>query len=190
MQKLPQGQKAPAPPETLAMSTKTRHLRRIKLDTKSNVEIIFEERVIIAPGEKEEDSREKGGLYIFKGDQKPHDDLVQAMTKLRKFALESVEMPEDTKLRNQFSVVMVDIAGDMDLQNSRVKFLLSKYVKRSNANVTFGPLPQIKMYGDEFHQAKEMTKGIEELAVEVWAYMEGKNADKVKLAFSKSPISP
>ncbi len=167
------------------MSTKTRQLRKFKVDAKGNIKIKFEERVIIAPENKEEDSREVVIKYSVEGEHKPHEDLTASFTKLRKFALEIGEFPDDTKTRNQYNMVSMDIAGDKDLQNSRVVFTMGKFIKGTkNKNIKVGPLPQVVMYGEEYPKADEMTKQIEAVIAEIWLYMDGKNADKVQLAFS------
>jgi hypothetical protein len=167
----------------MSMSTKSRQLRKIKIDAKGNVEIKFEERVLIAPEGKEEDSREKTLMYSVEGDQQPHEDLRSAMTKLRKYALEICEFPDDAATRNQFSITSVVISGSMDKQDSRVMFSMGKYVKRSNKVVNIAT-PQTMMYGEEYAKAAEMTKQINEVVNEVWKYLDGKNADKVQLAFA------
>jgi hypothetical protein len=165
------------------LSTKTRQLRKIKIDARGNVEIKFQERVIIAPENSAEDSKERSLNYIVEGNHAPHEDLTTAMTKLRKYALDICEFPDDPKTRNQFSVISCVISGDMDMQNSRVMFSIGKYVKSRNKVVNIAT-PQTMMYGDEYAKADEMTKQIENVINEVWLYLDGKNADKVQMSFT------
>lgn len=162
---------------------KTRQLRKIKIDSKDNVEITFEETVIIAPMGNEESSRECVNLYTVQCQHKPHKDLLEAMLGLRKFGLDICEFTDDTKIRTQFKVTSMVISGSIEMQNSRVMFSLSKWIKSRSKAVNIAT-PQTMMFGDEYHDAEKMTKQIEKVIHEVELYLNGKNAEDIQLAFS------
>lgn len=166
----------------MTMTSKTRQLRKIAIDEAGNVHIVIEERVIIAPPEGEEESKEKILRYTVQGDYAPHNDLKDALLKCRKYALDLHEFPDDTKYRSSISVLAINISGDMDLQNSRVIFELGKYVKRAEKVVKIGKTHQNTMYGTEYEKEKEMTKAIEAVVAEVWEYLDGKNGENVQLS--------
>lgn len=155
-------------------------IAKIKMAPDANeVEIVIRQRVILAPSTGETESREKYVEWPAKTDFAPHDDLKAAMTNLRKFALDIIEMPTDEKTRTAFDVICVDISGDMDLQTSRVKLCLGKYVKRTGKTVKINDVPQVAMYNTEdYADADKMTKAIENLIAECWLYLNGKNGEQ------------
>lgn len=165
------------------MDNKTHTLKKIKIDSKENVELIFEERVTVAPEGDEEASREIRNVYVATCQHKPHKDLLEAVLGLRKYALEICEFPSDAPTRNQFTVASMVISGDMELQNSRVMFSLSKWIKSRGKTVNIAT-PQTMMFGDEYAKAAEMTKQIEKVIQEAWLYLSGKNGEKIQLAFN------
>lgn len=157
--------------------SQTLQVAKISIDQEDNVTIILQQRVIVAPSSDGEASREKYVRWSADTDFGPHPDLKAAMTGLRKYALEVVELPNDDKFRSQFDVISMDIAGDMDLQNSRVKLILGKYIKRTNKLMKINDVPQVAMYTDEYDKAKDMVKAIEKVIAECWLYLNGKNGD-------------
>lgn len=133
-------------------------------------------------GTEEEEEQIISPEYTAKSPHAPHKDFLDAMKKLRKYALESSEMTVDSKEMPQWNVSEIKIAGDMDMQNSRVQFVMSKLVKRINKYIKVGPTPQVSMYPEKddalrYHNAEAMTKEIEKVIDEAFKYLSGKYAD-------------
>lgn len=110
---------------------------------------------------------------------RPHKDLVNAMKRLRKIALEICEMPEpESKELQDYTVSAVKIHGDMFLRKSRATLTIAKKVKRTGKIVKI-VTPQTVMYGQsDYHQADTMAQMIEEVVKEAWAYIETGKCDE------------
>jgi hypothetical protein len=105
--------------------------------------------------------------------------LLEALLACRKYALDIGEFNAENK--TQYTVDSVEIKGRMDLQNSRVLFRLSKYVKRTSKMIPID-VGETIMYGDEYKDSTNMSKAIEKLIDEVWKYIGGKSAEGIQLS--------
>lgn len=167
-------------------SNMDRQISFISFD-KESVKIGFNE---IMPSEKpsveDEDESELDDVlmnqYTVSSDRKAHKDFLDAMKKLRKFALDLCEMVVDSKLIGDYMVGQVKITGDVLLRQSRVVMRVEKYVKRTDKTIKWAT-PQVTMYGDgEYGKAEDMSKHIEALIDEAWQYLDGKcGEDTVQL---------
>ena len=153
-----------------------KQLRKIKIDPELNsVEIEFVELVVV----EDEESGESKTVQIphsVKGPFRPHKDLVDSMKKLRKHALQVVEI--DTDSLPHYTVSSIKISGDLILKQSRVVMTLSKFVKSTSKIVPI-KCPQVTMYPTDqdkvkYFDAEAMTTIIEDIVEEAWSYLRGK----------------
>lgn len=133
-----------------------------------------------AGDDAEDDDRVKVPKGSFTSPYKPHKDLLDAMAKLRKHAIEILEL--QLKSTSDWSVTAIKIAGDVTEKKSRVQLRLSKWVKRTKKMVHMGYTPQVTMYpSDEdavkYSKADELTAAIEEVIDEATQYLDGKYGD-------------
>ncbi len=166
------------------------NLREITISRKGKVRVKFVELVAVpipdpndpnGEGDEEEKQDVKAIEYTVTSQHEPHDDLLKALKKLRKHALEICEIEVDGKHLNQYTVVGVKIQGDIVLRQSRVIMVIGKEVKRTGKQVLI-VTPQTTMYGEsEYEKAEEMSKLIEDVVSEVWLYIGGKYADDGQL---------
>ena len=116
---------------------------------------------------------------------KPHKDLTQSLKALLPFALEIAEMEVGSKKLKDYTVSGMKISGDVFLQKSRVILIMSKLVRRTGKVVTI-VTPQVTMYGEsEYENAEKMTKQIERVITESWAYIGGKYQEPDQLPLFK-----
>lgn len=165
----------------MTMNAKTRQITKIKIDEKERVEIFVKETVIIAPDESSGASREVTNTYPIRAEYKPHKDFLEALLATRKFALDIAELTKEDKTK--FVVNTIHIRGNMALQNSRVKFLLHLWAKRTGKNIPI-QTGEVTMYGDEYEKTAEMTKALDKLIDEAWKYIRGKNGEEIQLALT------
>lgn len=160
--------------------SKNRQIRSVKISAKEKVTIVVSETIIIAPEEESASSREITNIYTLEGEYKPHKDFMEAMLSTRKYALDISEFSEEG--RTNFTVQEVNIKGDMSIQNARVEFTLSKWVKRTGKAITI-KTGEVMLYGDEYKETKKMGAAMDKLIEETWAYLDGKNSENLQLAF-------
>lgn len=165
----------------MVTSAKSRQIVGVRIDSKERVYINVRETTIIAPKEDETSSKQKKVTYPIKAEYKPHTDFLNAMLSLRKFALELAEFEKEDKTK--FIVDSFKIKGDMDLQNSRIEFFLSKWIKRSSKEQKI-PTGEVQMYGNDYIEATKMTKAVEKVIEEAWKYIRGKNGEEIQLSFA------
>lgn len=118
--------------------------------------------------------------------RRPSKEFVDAMTKLRKLALDTAETTAVAKEIGLWKVTTVSIAGDMNLGTSRVCFKLSKAVERTQEQVSFGPTPQIVMYPEKddesrYHKAEELTVLVAEVCKQALAYADSTRQMELEL---------
>jgi hypothetical protein len=111
---------------------------------------------------------------------RPHKDLINAMKQLRKYALETleIELADASKALKFFNVTGLKISGDLLLKQSRVEMTITKLVERTGKMVKI-KCPQVTMYPQaeemvKFPNADQITKYVEAVITEVWAYLDGK----------------
>lgn len=129
----------------------------------------------------------------IKAQLRPHKDFVDAMKSLRKYGLEICEMTVDSKEIKDWSVLGFKIVGDMTLHKSRVVLEMAKKVQRTNKIIKFRT-PQVTMFPEKedterYAEAEKLTRLIEQVITEAWAYLNGKFEDQeiqLKL-FENSP---
>lgn len=176
------------------MEQPEKQLRKIKFSNELDMtEIMF---VLLNAGASEKEEEEENDdaqaeqvmphSYTVKSPNEPHKDFVDAMKKLRKFALEVCEIEVDSKDIACWNVSEVQIAGDYLLKQSRVVMTLSKVVKASGKVIKF-KTPQVTMYPQKddqvkYHNASKMTEAIEQVIKEAWLYLAGKYSQKGQLA--------
>ena len=171
------------------------HIIGLSLDEnakKHKVKTTFIERVpnALSEGEEEaelpEEAEEEGeeqelftdNEYTVKSRYMPHKDFLNAMGKLTKYALEICEI--DDKSTNNYYVSSFRIQGDMTLKQSRIILTLCKFVERTNKVIKFNT-PQVSMYGtSDYQKAQHLTKAVEDVLFEAWAYVAGKYGDQPK----------
>lgn len=160
---------------------RTTQINKITIDAKGNVRLTLTEIIIVPPKEADGESSQRTNRYVAECEHKPHEDFANALLGLRKYALEICEAPKEES-RTKYSITTVVISGDMAAENSRVMFSMSKKLK--TGKVLNMSTPQVMMYGEEFANAKDMTKQIQKVIEEAFAYLGGKNADDLQLSFS------
>lgn len=171
-------------PSNLESST-DRQIRKIAIDADGNVKIGFVEILTsteeMEPGQDDAVSKAFTNKYTVESPLKPHKDLLDAMKKLRKHALDICEMIFDTKAVTFYTVSAIDIAGDVLMKQSRVIMTVSKEVRSTGKMIHFRT-PQCTMYGEsEYSKAEEMSKLIEEVISEAFKYLEGKGESEAQL---------
>jgi len=176
------------------MEQPEKQLRKVKFSNELDMtEIMF---VLLNAGasEQEEEQEDEGEgqseqvmphSYSVKSPNEPHKDFVDAMKKLRKYALEVCEIEVDNKDIACWNVSEVKIDGDYLLKQSRIVMTLSKVVKSSGKVIKF-KTPQVTMYPQKddavkYHNASKLTEVIEQVIKEAWLYLNGKYSQKGQL---------
>lgn len=160
---------------------KDRQLRQLKLAPDLNhVFGKFVETIQHEPKGEEEQGKRSQRKYACDGDNRPHKDLTNKMTLLRKHALDmlGIELADSAKYLKQWIVVQIDVAGDMILKQSRVKITLGKLVEKTG-KISKIQTQQMVMYpatddSSKYHKADEVASIVEKIEQEYWLYCEGK----------------
>lgn len=162
----------------------SRQIRKISIDAKGKVKIQFAEIVATEThqiGEEEAEDATIVNEYTVNSQHEPHEDLLNAMKKLRKFALECCEMIFESKALTFYTVSAIKINGDLAMKQSRVIMTVAKEVRRTGKLVKFNT-PEVTMYGEsEYERASEMSKVVEQVIDEALAYLDGKGASDRQL---------
>lgn len=166
---------------------KDRQLRQLRIAPDLNhVFVKFIEIIQHEPKAGEEEGARKQRVYTCKGDNRPHKDLVGEMKKLRKYALDmlGIELADSAKTLKNWTVLKLDIAGDMDLKQSRVKITLGLLVEKTN-KISKIETQQAVMYpaaddSGKYHDIDKVTNIVEAIAEECWLYCEGKCEEEEK----------
>lgn len=165
-----------------------RHLRELSVSDDS-VYGHFTEIMDVPPDVEGNPSRRIIRNYKMTCDDKPQDNLSNSMKKLRKIALESAEFEVSNKTLPDWNVSKIKISGDVILHQSRVVMTLAKTVNRTGKVIPI-VVPEITMYGNsEFAKADEMTKIIEDIIEEYWAYLNGDYTPNQISIFPKKRIA-
>jgi hypothetical protein len=152
----------------------------------TDVEISFEYR-FTQEADGEDENKILKNEYWLRGKYAPHKDLVDCMKKLRKFALEIVDIDVDSKSLPDWNVSEVKIAGDYVMKKSRVQLILAHEItvvgKSTKRHVHIKDVPQITMYPEKddagrYHNAEKMTEILQVLLYEVEAYLSGKYGEE------------
>lgn len=166
--------------------TVERQLVSVAIDSELKVKMKFIETRILPLKDNDEENRVKVNKFSVESEERPHKDFVNSMKKLRKHALDLIEIdlnPEtSSKDLPTYTVSALKIAGNYLLKKSRVTLTLAKYVKRSK-KVCETDLPQVTMYPEKeeaqmYPEAEKMTAIIEDIIEECWSYLEGKYEDE------------
>lgn len=161
-----------------------KQIQSIKLsDDHNEVEVSFVNTITPESDSEEigEESKKQIEQYFY-SKIRPHKDFIDAFKKLRKAALEICDIEVSNKSLSDWNVSGVKIAGDMFLHQSRVILTLSKIVNMTNKVIKF-KTPQVTMFPEmedteRFSGAEALTKQIESLIDETWAYLNGKFEDE------------
>ena len=158
-----------------------RQFRKIEISEDNTVKVSFREILTLPPDHPENDNPIKVRKYTVESDDVPHDDLIDLLKKLKVHALAINEMEvDDAKKKGDYQVTTVQIDGDVLLQKSRVKFVISKTVNRTGKIIPIKTC-QTTMYGDsDYAEHEKMSKILEELIEEVWLYLTGKSGEEIE----------
>jgi hypothetical protein len=162
-------------------------ITKVIIDNKDVVTIEADERVIVAPMGDEENSQERTNFHSVTSSFPPHEDFIKAFRLgLRRFAMSMAEFnKKDIPLVNQMTVGEMRIAGEQEKKNSRVEFVLMKWIKRTGKGVPIRT-GQAVMYGQdgqEIPETQQMTEAIDLVIAEALKYMDGKNGHNLQLRF-------
>ncbi len=160
------------------MELRDKQLRSLHLSDDHETVTIKWHEVRIQEAEGDDASSQKTNKFSCKGAIRPHKDLVDSMKKLRKFALELLEIQVDSKTVNEWIVSEIKIAGDVDHEQSRVVITLGKKVERTGA-IKLIDTPQAVMFPTTedlkvYENTDKMTQVILDLIEESWNYLNGK----------------
>lgn len=146
----------------------------------SSVKVKFKEIVTLELEEGQEDNHRSVREYSTKSIDRPHPDLVESLTKLRRHGLKilNLELKDEARTIKQWTVLAVKIDGDMVMEQARIQMTLGLKVE-STGKVPDLKVPQIAMWPKEgegtYHDIAKMTAIVEDLVEEVWSYLfEGK----------------
>lgn len=170
---------------TQASQIPDKHLVMLKVDPdakKTKVLIKFNEIVKSdGNGTEEEEGNEPSVIAIphtIEGPYAPRKEFVDAMKKLRKFALERCEMEVNSETKDiaDYTVLSIKISGDVTLRQSRVVMVVKKTVS-TGKEIKF-TTPQTTMYGEsDFDNAPALAKAIEAIIEMAWNYIGGDYAE-------------
>ncbi len=158
--------------------------------TDEYVKIAFVESDFIAgsgEGEEQDDDKVQEHLFTVKSMLRPHKDLSDSMKKLRRLALEVLEINlAETKDYSAWNVTAINIAGSVTLQKCRLVMTLSKKVKLTGKECPI-KTPQITLFPDaedkvKFPFADKIAPIIEDIIEECWSYLNGKSEDEGQYA--------
>jgi hypothetical protein len=146
----------------------------------SSVKVKFKEIVTLELEEGQEDNQRSVRQYSTTSIDRPHPDLVESLTKLRRHGLKilNLELKDEARTIKQWCVLAVKIDGDMVMEQARIQMTLGLKVE-STGKVSDLKVPQIAMWPKEgegtYHDVAKMTSIVEDLVEEVWSYLfEGK----------------
>lgn len=153
------------------------------------VKIAFVESDFIAASEDSEtdDDQVQEHLFTVKSMLTPHKDLTDSMKKLRRLALEALEINlAETKDYSAWNVTAIHIAGSVTQQKCRLIMTLSKKVKLTGKECPI-KTGQITLYPDAeekvmFPFADKLAPIVEDIVEEVWSYLQGKTEDESQYA--------
>lgn len=150
-----------------------RQLVSLFISKKNRVVIKFKENVIVEPALQGDESRNSNTIYTADSDEPPHQNLINALTKLRKISLVSLNIPTDAKTLPEWQVKGFKLKGDHNIHQSRVVIELAKHVEWTKGSKKI-ETPEITMYGEgQFEKIEELTTQIEDVIAECWAYLNG-----------------
>jgi hypothetical protein len=169
----------------------TLQITKIKISDKDIVTIEATETIDVHPGgDAEAPSQQHTNFHSITSSFPPSKEFLEAFQKLKRYAMPLVEFSrKDIPLVNSMTVGEMRIAGEQHLENSRVEFVLMKWVKRTGKGVPIRT-GQAVMYGEkgksDIPETVEMTKQIDAVIAEGWEYIGGKNGAgaKIQLAFA------
>lgn len=162
-----------------------RKLRSLKLTNDLHVSVSFDEVITTESESGEDEAGVITNSFNVTSRHEPHKDFIDALKKLRQYALEVCELTVDTKERANWMVQKIKITGDLLMKTSRVVMTVGKEVK--TGKVISITTPQVTMYPTTedkvpYHNADKMSTVIEEIEREVWKYLNGKYALEGQLA--------
>jgi hypothetical protein len=158
-----------------------KQLRSLSI-TDEHVKISFVEADYFAgSSDNEEEDNDKISEHHFsvKSGITPHKDLTDSMKKLRRLALDALEINlADAKDYYQWDVTGINIAGNYTEKKSRLVISLAKNVKSTGKAFAL-KTGQITMYPDaedkvKFPFADKITPIVEDIIEECWSYLNGK----------------
>lgn len=153
---------------------KNKQITGISINAKGKVKIDFDAYVAQEP-EGDEEAGFEINEHSINSPRLAHKDLLDALKKLRKYALETCEMITDSKATTFYTVSEISIDGDMSLRQARVIMTVSKEVRWTGKQIKW-KTPQITLYGEsEYPNHEALAKQIEVVISEAWEYLDGKS---------------
>lgn len=169
-----------------------RKFRSFVISPEGEVTLTFHQEIVTAGSKKpakEEDSDDEDQTAVRKysvtAPDKPHKDMFDCLTSLKKLGLDVCEIGINGKELATWGVTGVKIAGDMVMRKSRVQLRLTKYVKRTKKSIHLWS-PQVTMYPDKedavkFESADKLSDGVESLLTEIEKFIDGKGQETAQL---------
>lgn len=111
-------------------------------------------------------------------DDAPHQDLLSAMKNMREDGMMlNDDDPRETENRKKYTVVGLDIRGNMEMKQARAVLTLGKFIKRTN-KINTTKLSEVTLYGQsEYEHAERLAQRVEKAIDEATQFMYGKFAD-------------
>jgi hypothetical protein len=164
------------------------HRRITRIQVKPDLSRVFIAFVEVVDGEPldgEEESQIIDTAYSAKSKHRPHNDLVSALKKLTAHALKAAEIELADKNHRNYTVIKVQIDGDIALNKSRVILTIGHRVERTDKVIPI-EVPQITLSEEsDYEDWKAVKKLVEALSEEAWGYLGGKHdGDDIQLAFA------
>lgn len=165
---------------------KERQLRRLKISPDLNyVKVNYIEiRTHEAKGDNE--SVVKRPKFTGEGDYRPHKDLLNKLTMLRKYGLEmlGIELADAAKDLSKWSILELKLDGDHTTKKSRLRIVLGIQNEKTK-KVSKIETQQVTLYpaqddASKYHNADKVAQLVNDLIPEVWLYCEGKFEDEAK----------
>lgn len=167
---------------------KERELRELTIaDDCSEVYVAFEETSILPlPEGADEHAENEISVNVFEVTSKnrPHKNLTDCLKKLRKhgLAIQGIELSDESKQIKRWIVRTLKIEGNIGKQQSRATITLGvqseltgKVSPLKVGTVTMYPKDEDKV---KYQGAPQLTSIVEDIAAEVWEYLNGKTEDE------------
>lgn len=116
--------------------------------------------------------------HRLEGNAGPHPDLIRAMRKLRKAALQICDI-EDLPHLEDYTVTGLSLSGEED--ETQAVITVSKQVEWSGKAYTFNTPATALADNERFGDSAKLDKLCREVELEALAYVDGKHADPIQL---------
>jgi hypothetical protein len=156
-----------------------RQLKSLKLNfDATKVKMEFAQITTQEPPEDDEEGESVISVdtFIVKSKKKPHPDLIKCLKKMRKHALELMEikLADEAKDLQDWTVLGIKIDGDVLKKQSRLVMTVGKWVSKTE-KVLEWPITQVTMYPEKddvkkYHDIDKLTTIVEDIIEECWSY--------------------